>query len=471
MSSILSIILVIVMAFSSMAGMTAGIEDTVSFDAKISADVQTVMAMSGDSAAADSEETQQIAKVAGDIVEALTLKGVATKDTAELDLIAGEKDVVLSIGVKNDENGTTVASSLLSSDVIFISAETLQQLEQQMQSGSSVPDMAVLQQLQGLDKEQIEKDSEEFKEKLKQALEAKKGEAETGTFSVDGLSFTARARVDMTYAEFSELFLTLAKELAGKDSLKPLFQATGSDVEAEIDKAIEELKKQTESDWPEQFDLTVYTDADNCAYYVCDMAQKPKTEYAKEERMHLGLGTVDGLDLVNAERVQGDEKINAAYAGAQGGAFKLSYAAAGSGTDMEVDAEMSETGNLDATCLIKSATPNAKFTLHTEPADGERTGFEVALYAGDSAAPMISVKGSVGKGGEVLSVYEGETLNVIPIETLMNDSDGTVASQLQMKLIAGLLKAITTVTKNVPEDTAKWITTQVQQMMNPSTNE
>ena len=84
---------------------------------------------------------------------------------------------------------------------------------------------------------------------------------------------------------------------------------------------------------------------------------------------------------------------------------------------------------------------------------------------------MISVKGSAGKGGDVLSVYEGETLNVIPIETLMNDSDGTVASQLQMKLIAGLLKAITTVTKNVPEDTAKWITVQVQQMMNPSTNE
>ena len=162
MNQLLSVILAIAMAFASMTGMTAGTEDTVSFDAKITADVQAVMALSGTNGDEIPEETQQVAKVAGDILEALTLKGVATKDAAELDLIAGEKDVVLSIGVKNDETGATVASSLLSGDVVFISAETLKQTEQQMQSGSSAPDMSVLQQLQGLDKEQIEKDCGEF---------------------------------------------------------------------------------------------------------------------------------------------------------------------------------------------------------------------------------------------------------------------------------------------------------------------
>ena len=73
------------------------------------------------------------------------------------------------------------------------------------------------------------------------------------------------------------------------------------------------------------------------------------------------------------------------------------------------------------------------------------------------------------KGGEFTSVFEGEDVNVIPFETLMDENDQTASAQLQMKMIAGLLKGITVVTKNVPEDTADWINTQIKQMMSTST--
>ena len=127
MNQIFSVILVIVMAFSSMAGVTAGIEGAVSFDAKISMDTEAVLNLAAASGTDVPEEAKQGYKVAGDILNALTLKGTATKDTAELALLAGE-DVALSIGMKADEKGTTVASNLLSTDVIFVSAELIEQM-------------------------------------------------------------------------------------------------------------------------------------------------------------------------------------------------------------------------------------------------------------------------------------------------------------------------------------------------------
>ena len=125
MTGILTYIMVIVMAFSSLGGVTANIEDTVSFDAKIGMDAETVLAMAGATGTEVTEETQQSMKVVGDILNVLTLKGAATKDAVELALLANE-DVILSLGVKNAETGSTFASSLLGSNTIFFPAEMLE---------------------------------------------------------------------------------------------------------------------------------------------------------------------------------------------------------------------------------------------------------------------------------------------------------------------------------------------------------
>jgi hypothetical protein len=82
---------------------------------------------------------------------------------------------------------------------------------------------------------------------------------------------------------------------------------------------------------------------------------------------------------------------------------------------------------------------------------------------------MISFTGSAGKGGEMVSVFEGEKVTAIPFEQLMDTQDTTAANQVQIQLMAGLMKGITVITKNVSEDTAVWIQTQIGQMMNPKT--
>ena len=471
MSQIFAIILAIAVAFSSVGGMTAALEEPVSFDAKISVDAEALLAMSGATGAPATEETEQTMKVVGDILGAITLKGVATSDAAELDLLAGE-DVALSIGVKTGESGTTVASSLLSSDVIFISPEVMEQYRQQMMSAvsaqSSGMDMNGMAALQTLDKEQIAKDAAEVGEKLIQAFEAKKGETETGEFTVDDMTFTAKTPVNMTYAELVELLLTSTKELTAKESLKPLFEMSGKDMGAEIDKALEELKNQPESDHPEM-ELAVYTNAENAAYYVCNMKKAPAAEGGEEEKIYFAFGEVDGLNRCSVNMDANGKKMNLVYNATKEGALEMNGTIEDNGTNAEITAKQDEAGNLDMVADIKAQGTDAKIVVKSETAEGDRKNFTLELYMGGAGQPMMTFTGSAGKGGEIVSAFEGEDLNVIPIEQLMDENDQTVASQLQMKLIAGLMKGIVVVSKNVPEETATWINTQIKQMMSPGT--
>lgn len=469
MSQILSVILVIVMAFSSMGGMTSGIEDAVSFDAKISVDAEALLALAGTEGAEVPEETVQGIKVAGDVLNALTMRGTATKEAAELVLLAGE-DIMLSIGVKGEEKGYTVASSMLSSDVIFVSNETLEQMKQEMeQSGASVSmDTGSLDAMQNLDNEQIRKDCEEVGNKLTQAIEAKKGETQTGDFNVDGLAFTGRTPVNMTYPEFAELLLTCVKELAEKESLKPIMQMYPKNMGEEIDKAIEELKKQPEEDYPE-IELVIYTDDDNCAYYVCYMSKQGNGMDVQADQIYLAYGEVEGQTRAHADIEQPAQTADISYVGTKEGVYDLQAKIMDKTTNAEITASRDEAGKQDMVCSFKMESGDVKLVVKSEPVEGERVSFLADVYYGGTEKPLLTITGSAGKGGEIVSAFEGEKLNVIPFETLMDPENTTASGTLQMKLTAGLLKCITIVTKNVPEDTAEWINGQIKQMMSPKT--
>ena len=77
---------------------------------------------------------------------------------------------------------------------------------------------------------------------------------------------------------------------------------------------------------------------------------------------------------------------------------------------------------------------------------------------------LLTVKGSAGKGGQLVSVYEGEGLEELPIDKL---SDETVNAQVSMVALSSVLNGLVTLRKNVPEDTAQMLTELIKQMMNP----
>ena len=495
MSSIVSILLAIALAFTSVGGLTANIEDTVSFDAKVTLDAEAIMALSGQNSLEQltaatgnkMEEQKEIVKVAGDIISSLTLRGVASKDAAEAAILAGDS-VALSIGMKKDDSGVTAASSLLSNNVIFISAELIQQMQDEMQkqqeqlaeqatalaegqipmagsvqsAASGLDPQAIADILEKLDKEQITKDIEEAGKKLTEGIEAKKGETETGEFTVDDMTFVSKTPINMTYPEFVEFLLTGAKELAAKESLKPLLDATGKDVGAEIDKAIEELKNQPESDYPEVFDLAIYTDADNCTYMVSDMST------AGKEEMHIGYGDIEGQSKAKIIRNQGDDKMAITTVGNKDGVFDLTANIESKTSNGEIKAGMYEAGNLNMTCNIRDGEQEAKIVVSTEKAEGDRTNFAFALYFGNTEKPLMSFSGSFGKGGELVSVFEGEKITVTPIEKLM-DSESKEATVFGTTMIAGILKTVMVVTKNVPEETGNWINMKIKEAMTPKT--
>ena len=467
MNSILSIVMAIVMAFSSIGGVTAALEEPVSFDAKISVDADGILALAGTEI---TEETKQTVSIVKDILGVLTLKGVAAKDNAELDLLAGN-DVMLSVGVKNAEDGGLLAaSSLLGSQVISVSAETVQALQQQAQA-SMTEATAGMGGLENLDREQIAKDFAEIAEKAMKAFEEKKGETETGDFTVDDMKFTAKTPVNMTYTEFMELVLNSAKELLAKESLQPVVQAAGKDKDliAEIDKEIEKLNSMPEEEKPEvQFAL--YSNENEGGYFVCDMTRAAKEENDKAETMHAGIGGGEEPARIRFSMKQNQETMDIAADIAKDNTADLrAHVNAKDGSVADIAVTFDATGNLDIAADINSGDVAAKMLLKTEATEDERTKYTLDVFMNNNEQPLVNITGSAGKGGETVSVYEGEDVTVLPFETLMNDTEGTASGKLQMTLTAGVLKAITTLTKNLPADTATWLNKQVMQMMMPKT--
>ena len=467
MNSILSILLVIVMAFSSIGGATAVLTNPVSFDAKINVDADGILALAGTEA---TEETKQTVTIVKDIVSALTLKGVAAKDSAELDVFAGD-DVMLSIGVKNAEDGGLIAaSSLLGSQVITVSAETVQALQQQMQASVNEAS-AGFGGMENLDKEQIAKDVAEIVEKVMKAFEEKKGETETGDFTVDDLKFTAKTPVNMTYTEFMELILNSTKELLAKESLQPIVQAASKDKDliAEIDKEIEKLNSMTEEEKPEvQFAL--YSNENEGGYFVCDLTKAAKEETEKAETMHVGIGGGEDPARIRFSIEQNQETMNITADIAKDKTADLkAHVNAKDGSVADIAVTCDAAGSLDMAFDINSKDAVAKILVKTEPVEGERTKYALDVFMNNTEQPLVNITGTVGKGGDAVSVYEGENVTTVPFETLMNDTDGTASGKLQMTLTAGVLKAITVLTKNLPEDTGIWLNKQIMQVMMPKT--
>ena len=472
MSSIASIILVIVMAFSSVLGANVNLEGTTSFEAKVDLDMQMVMAMSGANAA--EEGSAQIAKGVADILGAVTLKGVADKESAELDLFTGE-DLMLSLGVKKEAEGATFASTLLPNTALYCSNELIEKTQeammQNMAQNTTTPGgvdfQSMMEQMQNMDWEQIGKDFAETAAKVSQVIEEKKGPAETGEFVVDEMTFTSKVPVNITYAELTELLLTSAKELFSKESVKPLLEtlAKGTDITAEIDKALENLKNQPKE---QQYELTIasYTDEKEGSYTAIDCTRQASEDgTVQAEDVHFGLGQVEGKAKVLVTALNGT-RFDLTAGSAEDGGFTLLANLTGEGFTAAANAAIGADGSSDVTVDVNvQGMPVRSHTVTT--VDGERVNFSVEVFMMSMEKPMLAVTGSAGKGGELSAVYEGEDITVIPVEKLMDDSDTETATKLQTALMAGITKGFTVLVSNVPEDTGKWLSQMMVQMMNP----
>lgn len=473
MNSILTIILAVIMAVSPLGGSTVNMDEPISFDVGIKLDAEAIMEMVADTGAEMPEETAQSLKAIGDIVNAVTIEGVAAYDSVELNLLTGGSKLV-SAGVKYNDDGAVIASSLLGSQVFTVTDETIRKMqEEQMdsmaQSFSFADFRSLMDAMRQLDRARIEKDCAEAGDKLAKAIEKKKGKTETGEFTVDGLTFTGKSSVSMSYTEFMELLLNSFKELAKKDSLKPILQKSGSEVGVRIDEMIENIKNQPENEQP-QFKLTVYTDADNSAYYVFDLSDREDAHpISGQTAVHLGFGDVQGKKHIQASLTQDGQKMEMTASGVQDGNGNLKATIASKDTNGVIIGKMDGAGNMDLVCSITSKDTSVILTSNTTAGEDGRIAFTTNVFIGNPDKALLTVSGSFGKGGVLSSVYEGEDITVTPIEDLMNDETGKATTPLKMTVAANAMTSLVVLTKNLPEDTAAWVTGQIRKLMMPST--
>ena len=476
MTSVLGILVALVMAFSSIGGAPIKTEGPVSFDAKIGLDQENVLALAGAETTVP-EETAKTVKVISDILDAITVKGTGDKETGELALYAGD-DLLLSFGVKNAEDGLRIASSLLGSSVIYISAETMQGMQQQMLANARGMDLqALIEAVNNLDKEQLQKDWIEICGKLVKALEEKKGEPENGDFTVDGLAFAAKKPVNVTYTEFITLVLENLKEMLTKDYMQPVIKALNSDqdIAASIDESIKELSSKPEEEKPE-LQCAVYSDGKGGAYVVYDFTQAVKTaatetDAVEVESLHMGSGTVDGQYKGNINFVTKKAGADMTFTRTEDGAMDILAKVIDDKNTADITFTRDAAGKAELNCQIHDTATGTDATIlgKLEPTENDRVQYSAEMFFGNAEKPWLTISGTAGKGGEAISAYDGKDITAIPVEKFADAEDKSATTQLYITVMANFLKIRSTLVKNLPDDTAAWVNEQFTQMLSPGT--
>lgn len=459
MNAALGILLALIMAFSSIGGTPVQSEEPVSFDAKISLDGEAILNLPG-AGATNTEQAAQTVKVISDILNAVTLKGNAEKDAGEIALFAGD-DQLLSFGARSTEDGLRIASSLFGKQVIFISAETMQAMQQQMTaSRTGVNLQALVDALKNLDKEQLQKDWIEICGNMVKAFEEKKGETEIGSFTVDGLTFTSKTPVDINYTELATAGLNCLKELISKDYMKPVIQALNSDQDlvSSIDESIKQLSNQPEEEKPE-LQVAVYLDEKGNTYNVYDMTQAQKTEATETDtaetvNLHVGNGKVDGQDKGCFTFTTKNGGADMTMIRAEDGSVNVTGKVEDGKDTADISYNKDAAGKAEMNCKIHATDTEAAIVAKAEPTENERMQFSMEVFFGNSEKALLTITGTAGKGAETVSVYDGEGIGTIPVEKLLDSENSAVGRGLTVTLGANAIKAMTTLIGHLPEDSA-----------------
>lgn len=463
MKSFLSVLMALVMAFACIGGVFAEGTGTLNIEAEVHIDKDALLSLPG-----TTEENKQQIALAADLLNVLKANLLTDGKVFQISLKA-EDDALLDIGLKADGQGITLSSSLLGSKVIYLSAEVMKQLMQAGQAGQSaqIPGgfnvQEITEVIKGLDKEQIAKDVSECVQDFSAKIQAKVGEPETGSYEVDGMVFTTKVPVNLTFDELMEMVITFAKNIVTKDSLSPLMKvlAKDKDVGAALDKKIEEIKNMPAE---EKFDMNiaVYSNETGDTYLAADVSRKAKAEGEKDEVFHLGLGTVGGktIGLYTGDNPGGTQNFYFEATAEKNVNMEGTFDAKDSNVHMLVHAGP---GISDSVVTVKASDATVMAHSNVQIQDGEG-GFVYEWYYNDLEKAVITVNGKVSKGSEITSKFEGEGITVIPFEKLFDQKDTSTMSSLAMELSGQIMTAMNTLIKHLPEDTAKMLT----QMMIPA---
>lgn len=409
MQNLLSGILVLIMALTGFAGSLSG----VGMDQPVTAEAGVTLegdftAEGGTAAAVDA-----LKGLIGDI----TFRFAADPAGAAQMQVLLKGSPVGTLSVQRSAEGWDVVSNLFPGTKLTLSNEALEQMMAQMgQSlgGENGLNTQIASLQEKITPELIEAISAPFQE-LVETIASKRGEPETGTFEVNGATYTQKVPYNMTAREMVVLGVSTIKKVLGNETVAAFVKdVTGNEISLEdIDETLEELQSAEEEKMP-----------------VLDCA-----EYSGEAGSCVAvIFTNDG------------QEISLYVTGTESG-FAVDLSALGALTaHLKAGAE-----GLDLNVLFSSegTTLNLSVTAASEGENAGKAQVAVDVKSGETA---FSMKFNFKVTAEAPVIEIADSLKVLSLDAMMN---GTASqedlSAFQMELQGSLMSVLGNVMQSYPE--------------------
>ena len=472
MNAIISMIAALVMVFNMAGGMMANLTEPLSTEVDFRLNQEGISTLIPTT---EDDSTTQIVKLVGDILNSTSFRAAVDQTTVEVALNTGDAPLI-SLGVRNDENGITAVSNLLEGKALNLSAETVKALQEQMASEDAMGQINnMINATASLDKEAALTAFFASMDQAVAGVKEKAGEAEKGEYMVDELSFISKAPVDMNDQEIITLLLNAMKGYVNQEQFAQLYSMMGenNNPAALLDQAIEKIQNRPEE---EAYATTValYSNEDGEEYVAADLVREAGENNPRME-IHMGFGTEFANHRINMNLTQDDNFsfITMNLRNAESFDMAINVTAPDS---MEMFVNMVKTPGRMADGVM-GVHMNGLFVRvlldQAEYAGEGRNGYHGQILAthedenveDPTDYEIGTIDLSWGKSAALTSVFSGEGIQQIALEPMMQGEGQEDQATLMGSAMSGVMKALSALIANLPEDSAAMVNGLLQGMM------
>ena len=447
----------LMMAFSMITGAMPIPEDPTFFELSMSTDQdalqEALLQLGAAGSAEDPSAMQETIEAISGLVNAVSIRGTANSKNAEL-VIRASGEPVASLSLQKREGETALASTLLPGIVLTLGDEfaqaQLEQLTTVQGTGDQQMDLNTLTEaLSKVDTEVFLNDINVASQKLTAALDGKMNSenVQVGEFEVNGYLFSAALPLDLTFEEVTELLLTFVKDVVSSEGIKPLLElAPDSDIAAEIDKAIENVKANPQY----TLEATMYSNEAGDSYMAINLKAKTGEEFPVNPDVLLGFGTVDGLSRLNIDVSDQQDSLSAAVDFAQDGTANGTFTVLSSGNGTRLDGTFTVANGSSHLEMNITASGVSLFMTADKTTDEEGNKLlQAQVFLAGAEKAFLTITASSGKGGEFVGSFEGETFS---IEEAMKEENAETANQkISMTFMTGMMTSLNKLVQSLPE--------------------
>ena len=343
------------------------------------------------------------------LINALSIKIVASDNAGELDLDLRDGQHLIAIGGAMADNGIVIGSDLFPSYLFSISQDYINQMMQQFMAqlpggGQNIDIEGIMNRFYGY----IGKFAMVFQTAVVP------GAAETGSFEFEGFTFDTKTPMDVDEKALADAVQTLLSDILHDEFIADILKTSGQNVDVE-----ETLRQSAEAMSEEHLpDVTVdvYTSTANSDIFYTESVATYKGQTSPSYR----------FTMLNKGSGEGTMKF---YVLEQGITITVTYSPNGFLLEME--------GN--------GAYIGLKGTVNG-------SGAVIELFFMDKANALVTLEISVAEGGTFLVNTDQAGKTVLPIEDLQNNTvDQTVQQGFMQELQTNGMPLIFKLMTAVPE--------------------